>query len=155
MCTACIVCMCTACIVCMCSVAMCVCVGGGLHLPDKQAFSWQMTVVLYACVLHVLCACVVYVCVYITATCTHSYMYMQYPVVPGQEISPHPLPTTSILYILWSWYPVSGKCTVVRNIPPPPTHTHTKVYRYIVLQSSVRKMLACQEYRDPPPPHTH
>ena len=67
---------------------------------------------------------------------------------------------------------LSGKCLLVRKMetppPPPPTHTHSyathavhyaySTHAYSTIQSSVRKMLACQEDGDPPPPpppHTH
>ena len=65
-------------------------------------------------------------------------------------------------------------CQVNRDPPPPPpphthtlkatcTHTHTHTLKStctiictcIRYYSHVRKMLACQENRDPPPPHTH
>ena len=51
---------------------------------------------------------------------------------------------------------LSGKCLLVRKIETPPTHTHTySTHAYSTIQSSVRKMLACQENRDPPHTHTH
>ena len=49
-----------------------------------------------------------------------------YPVVPGSHSKMHP---TKFIHI-WSWYAVvSGKCTVVRKIDPPP-HTHTHAHYY-------------------------
>ena len=102
---------------------------------------------------------------------THAYSTIQSSVrkmLACQEDGDPPPPTHihSIHAYSTIYIHLSGKRLLVKKIetpPPPPTHTHTlhmhtihAVHMHTVLQSSVKKMLACQEDgAPPPPPHTH
>ena len=75
----------------------------------------------------------------------------------------HTLHMHTLQYTCIQYYTVicqENACLLGSWRPPPHTHTYTTMHtiHYTCIQSSVRKMLACQENRDPPPPpptHTH